>query len=378
MKNIFRFFYLLISVLMIFTACEKKDSLPFYKSGTAPVLASDVTAIAPPPADSDKVVMKLSWTNPEYATDSSTVKYIVQIDSSGKDFSEAYTLNVTGKLDTAFTAKYLNNILLGFGFDFGVAYSIDVRIISSYANNNDQKISNIVTVSATPYKVPPKVQLPSSGELYIVGNATQGGWDNPVPVPAQKFTQIDETTWVGVFNLIGGNEYLLLPVNGDWNHKYAVEDKSVPDLNKGGSFGYDLSDNFPAPSTSGWYKITIDFQQGTFKVEPYAATVPDNLYIVGDATNGEWTNPVPTPQQEFSKISSTTFELTLPLVGGGQYLFLPVNGSWDHKYAAGDEADATGGIFQADTGNNFPGPADEGTYKIKVEFSDNRYSVTKQ
>ena len=377
MKNILRFFSLMLCTAIVLAGCDKKDSIPFYKNGTAPVLTSDITSFTSTAADSDNVAINFSWTSPGYAADSASVKYIVQIDSAGKDFSNAYSLTVTGVTDTSFTAKQFNAVLLGFGFDFGVAYSVDMRVVSSYANNNDQKISNVVTISATPYKIPPKVALPSSGELYIVGSATQGGWDNPVPVPSQKFTQVDETTWVGVFNLSGGNEYVMLPVNGDWGHKYSVADKTVSGLNGGGDFGYDLSDNIPGPATSGWYKITVDFQQGKFKVEPYNGTVPNELFIVGGATPGGWNNPVPVPGQQFTKLSSNMFELTLPLTGGQTYLFLPTNGSWDHKYAK-DDGDATGGTFQADSGSDLPGPATDGSYKISVDFSTNTYKVIKQ
>lgn len=173
------------------------------------------------------------------------------------------------------------------------------------------------------------------------------------------------------------SEYLLLPVNGDWTHKYAVADKTISGLNQGGDFGYDLNDNFPGPSASGWYKITVDFQQGKFKAEPYTGTVPDDLFIVGGATPGGWDNPVPTPSQQFAKSSSTQFEITLPLKSGEKFLFLPKNGSWDHKYA-GDETDETGGTFLVDAGNDMPAPGTDGTYKIIVNFSDNTYTVSPQ
>src|SRR5205085_1039964 len=168
-------------------------------------------------------------------------------------FANAISKTVTGADSASFTAKELNDIALGFGFAFNTAYSMDIRLVSSYANNNDQKTSNTVTIQYTPYKIPPKVALPASGELYLVGSATQGGWNNPVPVPAQKFAQIDETTWAGVFQLNGNSEYLVLPVNGDWSHKYAVADKTAAGLSEGGDFGYDLSDNIPSPANAGLY-----------------------------------------------------------------------------------------------------------------------------
>ncbi|HMD00155.1 MAG TPA: hypothetical protein VKH37_08370, partial [Ferruginibacter sp.] len=79
-------------------------------------------------------------------------------------------------------------------------------------------------------------------------------------------TRLDSVTYEGTFYLNGGQEYLMLPVNGDWSHKYAVADKTLTGLSAGGSFGYDLNDNFPAPANTGMYKIHVDFQRGFFTV----------------------------------------------------------------------------------------------------------------
>jgi len=231
----------------------------------------------------------------------------------------------------------------------------------------------------TPYKIPPKIALPTSLKLFIVGDATAGGWNNPVPVPSQELVRLDETTWGGVFQLIGGKQYLLLPVNGDWSHKFSVANNSLPGLNAGGDFGFDLSDNFPGPTASGLYKIIVDFQQGKFSVTPYSGALPSNLYIVGDATAGGWNNPVPTPSQQFTRLNSSVFEITLPLIGGKQYLLLPVNGDWSHKFAVANNTVpglAAGGTFGYDLSDNFPGPAASGTYKISVNFVTNKFVVT--
>jgi hypothetical protein len=124
----------------------------------------------------------------------------------------------------------------------------------------------VLKLVATPYAIPPKVALPTGGVLFLVGSATAGGWNNPVPVPSQKFTQVSSTLYELTVPLIGGQEYLFLPTNGDWSHKYAVTDKTVAGLADGGDFGYDKNDNFPGPLASGTYKISVDFQRGKFTV----------------------------------------------------------------------------------------------------------------
>jgi subtilase family serine protease len=106
----------------------------------------------------------------------------------------------------------------------------------------------------------------NNGDLFLVGSATAGGWNNPVPVPTQQFTRTNTTTYELTVALSGGQEYLLLPKNGDWGHKYAVKDKTLSGLNTGGEFGADLGDNFPGPSVTGNYKIVVDFKLGKFTV----------------------------------------------------------------------------------------------------------------
>ncbi len=370
---------LFFCVTIVFASCDKVNDLPYYGNGTGAVLSSSVTTVAPAPADSLTDVVTFSWTSPEYSIDSSNVKYVIEIDSAGRNFSNAVTRTVSGALSTTFTAKDFNTILLGFGFSFNVPYDIEARVTSSYANNNEQITSNTIKLTATPYKIPPKIALPTSGSLFLVGDATEGGWNNPVPVPSQEFVKIDETTYGGIFQLNGAKQYLILPVNGDWSHKYAVANNSITGLSAGGDFGYDLSDNFPGPETSGLYKIIVDFQTGKFTVTPYAGVLPTNLYIVGDATAGGWNNPVPVPSQQLTRLNSSVWQTTISLEGGKQYLLLPVNGDWSHKFAVEDNSITnlwSGGEFGYDLNANFPGPPTSGTYKITVNFLNNSFSVT--
>ena len=270
---------------------------------------------------------------------------------------------------------------MAYDFKIGVAYDMDIRITASYANNNNQLKSNTIKVKMTPYKVPPKIALPTSGELFIVGDGTQGGWNNPVPAPSQEFARLDETTFAGVFKMNGGNQFLLLPVNGDWTNKYAVANNNVGGINAGGDFGYNLSDNFKAPTTTGFYKIVVDFQIGKFSITPYTSTLADNLFMVGDATPGGWNNPVPTPSQQFTRLNSVEYTLTLNnVVGGKQYLLLPVNGDWGNKYAVDDNSVtglSAGGSFGYNLAQNFPAPAANGNYKIDINFATLKFKTTK-
>ena len=487
MKNMLRAFLLMVCAGLIFAACNKLEDLPFYKNGNAVELSASADAITPTPADSLNDVITFSWTSPNYASDSSTFKYILELDTSNT-FSSKYAKEVSGALTTALTGKELNNILLVWGLSLGNPHNINARLVSSYANNNEQYTSNVITVAMSAYgdssvlsasatdvtcelatadqhaidlswtssfngysgAVTYTLQYDSTGKnfagakeiaidantytksftqgelnliainsgviggtsgkidfrvkaatalgavvfsniatikvttfisapdnLYIVGDATPGGWSNPVPVPSQQFTKADAYSFSIIVHLNAAPaSYLFLPLNGNWDHKYGGSSATGGTLLKDGEVP---GSNTPGPAAAGLYKITVNFQTNSYSVT--AVTVPSNLYIVGDATAGGWNNPVPTPAQQFTKISEGVFGIITNLnAAPASYLFLPLNGNWDHKFGgATNGTEAGGGTLLADgavPGSNTPAPAAGGLYKIIVNFATNKYTVT--
>ena len=365
MKNIFKYLLLAAGVLFLYSSCKKVDDLPYYNNGTASVLTSSTTTIAPATADSDKVVATFSWTSPNYAVDSSMQKFVIEIDSSGRNFAKAATFTVMKSLSRSFLAKELNAVLLNLGFAYNTAYDVDVRVKSSYANNNEQYLSNVVKIRMTAYVTPPKVEPPSSKTLFLVGNATAGGWGNPVPARVQQFTRLDSVTYEGTFFLNGGGQYLMLPVNGSWDHKYSVDDNTIAGLANGGKFGADLSSNFPGPANSGMYKINANFQTGIFtvtKVKQYAL-----LYVPGDYQG--WT-PASAPTLG-SPNNDGVYE---------GYVNIPGNNSFEFKFATTpDWNNAIGGtgVDGGTLGGDNLKVSGAGYYLLKANTNDNTWSATK-
>lgn len=373
MKQFNKTISLIVAVAFVFASCEKKEDLKSYAIGTAPVLSATSTTVAPLVIDSNKFSLILNWTDPKHSQDPKLYKFVIEIDSANRNFSKAYTRTVIGKLTDSIVAKEFNNIMLAWGFEFNKAYDVDVRVTSSYGNNNEQLKSNILKLRATPYKIPPKVALPPSGRLFIVGGATEGGWNNPVPAPAQELARLDETTYGGVFKLTSGEKYLLLPVNGSWDAKFGADVPAGDNLS--GSFKAEGAD-VPAPSATGYYKMTIDFQKGRYTLQ--AITLPNdlpaNLFIVGGATPGGWNNPVPVPSQRLTRLNSVWFDVRIALTSGEKYLLLPVNGSWDKKFGAdAPNADNKSGTFKAE-GADIPAPV-SGTYDLRIDFYTGKYTL---
>ncbi len=376
-----------IILMLLFAACKKDEVKVIYSGGTAPTLSTSVAHINMVPDDSMANVFSFSWSDPAYSisTGNNTldVTYVIEVDSANKNFTNFKSISVTNALSAAMNGKTLNKLMSDLGYtDSSTNYSLQARVKASLYLSSTQLTSNTVNFVVSPYSTKPTALYPVPDELFIVGDATAGDWSNPVPLPSQQFTKLDEFTFGGMFHLIGGKKYLLLPDNGQWN-KYAVANAGAPGMAQGGDFIVNAGQDSPGPATSGLYKIIVNFVTGKYAVSAVtnaADTTPSNLYIVGDATTGQWANPVPTPAQQFTRETSSGFEITLPLQAAKKYLFLPVNGIWD-KYAVADAAAPgmkEGGTLVVNTGQDIPGPDEAGTYKIEVEFINKTYKVTKQ
>jgi len=365
-------------ITLLYTACDKVDNLPYYENGKAVTLSSSAATLAPPAADSNKTVLSLSWTYPNYATDSSNIKYVIEIDSTGKNFANAAGRSVLKSLTTSFTAKELNTILLAKGYAFNVPVDMDVRVISSYANNNERLTSNTIKIRMTPYKIPPKVALPTSTRVFIVGDATTFGWTNDPAPPfpaAREFARLDETTWGGIMYLKGSGAYKLLQTQGNWDTQFHMVDGGTATA---GSFVQQNADpGFPSPSTAGWYKIILDFQSGKYTVTAVSNDLPQELYLTGDAMPSGWTNTPPVAQQ-LTRLNSSEYSISIALAPGKVYKLLSTQGQWQPQFGG---SSATGGTLGANYGSGsdpdaIPTPSAAGTYKIKVNFVTNTYTVT--
>ncbi len=368
------------ALCILATACSKVGNLPTtnFKNGTAPVLADSAKLLNPVVSDSNSTALVLTWSNPHYATDSASQKYVIEIDSSGRNFSKESTIVVTGALEYSFAAKQLNNILLAMGVAYNTATKLDIRVTSSLGNNNQQLQSNVVSVTFTTYVVPPKVVPPASKTLFLVGSASSAGWDNPVPVPAQAFTMVDSVLYEGTFFINGGQQYLLLPVNGDWTQKYAVMDASVPNLSAGGSFGYfsnanptAYTSNIPAPAQTGLYTITVDFQQGTFSVKQVSQY--GVLYVPGDYQS--WTPS--SAAQLGSPKNDGNYDGYVNIPAGGTYQFkFTGEPDWNGSTWGDTAANGQSGVLSLGGGNNLQVPGG-GWYEISANTNANTWSATK-
>jgi starch-binding outer membrane protein SusE/F len=268
-------------LLLVITSCEKAENKVFFEGGTPPQLSASTGNVVLEPGLESNVALVLSWTNPDYkfttGISSQDVTYTLEMDTAGGNFSSSNKVTTVVSKDTRkiYTVGDLNNILgntMVLQLDPRREYTIQIRVTSSISVSGGgaaaKLTSNTVSFKTTPFAPPPKVQPPTTGHLYLVGDATPGAWNNPVPVPSQEFTKISNTMYEITVPLSGGKHYLFLPLNGDWGNKYACHDKTTQSPN-GGNFGYNGNDSYwnddiPGPTGDGNYKITVDFQLGKY------------------------------------------------------------------------------------------------------------------
>ncbi|MDI3319536.1 SusE domain-containing protein [Pinibacter soli] len=392
MKLIYKLLSVVVASLVLFASCKKDEnrSILTLPKGAATKLTASTTTLVLTEAHAKDTVITFTWPAVNYGYNA-LATYTLEFSLPADTFKKANKVLVGSNiLKQQFSGADFNQIAILLGMTPAAQGKMLARVRSDLKTDKDansnvpSSYSDTITLNVTPYSTKPVPKYPVPDSLYIVGSATDGGWNNPVPLPNQRFTKLDDNTFGIIVHLTGGQEYVFLPKNGDWGHKYNVTSNTDPNLKKGGPFVPDGGNlNIPGPVATGNYKIIVDFVAGTYAVTAFdVSTIPANLYIIGDATAGGWNNPVPAATQQFTKIGLSTFQISIPLTSGGGkgYLLIPVNGSWDHKYAVDNGKNAAykaGGPFTTDSGDNIPPPDESGTYKVTVSFVNNTYSVTK-
>jgi starch-binding outer membrane protein SusE/F len=278
MKNAIKNIAVLIAGSLLFAACKKQIANVQYTGGTAPVLTASSTAAQVLKIENkDNTALVLSWTNPNYefttGPSSQDVTYTIQIDTTGSDFvnPNLSETSISKDVSTTLTVSEFNKKLLGMNLQPGVTYNTQIRVRAALGNTSVPLYSNIINLTVTPYldalvAPPGTAPLYDDGHLYLVGSATAGGWDNPVPVPTQEFTKVDATHYTITVPLTGGQEYLMLPKNGDWSSKYGNACGSNSCNSASGDNFKAGGDNIKGPASSGTYTITVNFVTGKFTI----------------------------------------------------------------------------------------------------------------
>lgn len=399
------FIYITCALLLVLSACESDLLKTTIINGTSPVLTATSMQITLARADSANNALTLTWTDPKYLEDTSNGNvvgsYLIEIDKT-ESFSASTVISMGNELEQSYSVYKLNKLLLDMECTTDIVNDIYIRVKSVFFCS-DTLISNVLKLSITPYAtvIPPTIAVPA--ELYITGDATPGGWDKPIP-DDQKFTQETSTIFTLSLYLKASSSYALITdgTGNNWTPCYRLAPTiDAASVAYGGTFVWDgdgsdynwTTVNFVSPPSDGTYKLTFNFQDATYTLVdisgPPAITVPEALYITGDATAAAWGD---CSAQQFTKVNNTTFSITIELIADKNYALItdPTGANWTPCYRLAPTDTPADRIWDgsfvwdgegSDYGwgsKNFQAPPDDGTYTLTFDFQTATYTVAEE
>ncbi len=283
MKNIKSIFVFPLFTAIVLLSCEKADPKVTFLGGTAPSLtASSTSPLVLSQAQAAYSSLQFQWTDPSYqfsnGVNTQDVYYTLQIDTVGANGSASFTnpnmvqLPFTAEVSTSYTVKGLNTVLAGLQLADYVPHNFAFRIKATLASNGAQVsggvpvYSNVVKITISTYL---DVVYPVPASLFITGSATAKSWmgGGDAAVVSQQFTKTNSYTFVlSGFPIIGGQEFLLVPVYGNWTNKYGTVGANDTNNTSGDAF-VPAGNNFLAPAASKAYTITVNFKTGKYSIQ---------------------------------------------------------------------------------------------------------------
>jgi hypothetical protein len=357
MKNIKKLFSLAALLAIVFTACQKVEDLAVHQRGVAPSLMISATTLTPKVEDSTKVALTLDWTYPNHATSPKNIKYTIEIDSVTKNFSSPLSKVVIEGLSTTFLNKDLNKFALGKRYEINKPLDLQVRVTSSYLNNNERIASNVMAFKYTPYRELINYEFPKA--LRVAGNFQN--WD---PATAPKIvdpaaTGTTGSNYEGYINFNNANPEFKLVKGNNWG---------AGDFGSSGPGTIGGGDNFRLTNGAGVYLLKASTQNMT-----WSATKITTWGIIGDATPGDWGSST-----AMTLNSNGTYTLTANLIGGKELKFR-ANNDWAINF--GDNKANNGPDGVPDYGGDNIAIASSGSYVITLDLTlagNYSYTIRKQ
>lgn len=272
----------LLGVFALSCEFEVEPTPTFNKSDADVTVTSSTTTVAVSANDSLKEVVSLTWTDPGYTVGLDNTKFSIRVAKSGTNFSSFVSKDFTGVLSASLLGRDLNGAAYKFGANPGEAMALDVMVLATHSNNNEQKVSNVLQVTVTTFT-----------DLGLAGSASS--------ISLSSETADEEAlslNWTSAFKGFSAvKTYELQYAEGGSSFESPITE-TVTTFNKMYSHA-DLNDIALgygiAPDTDG----TIDFRIRatnelgtetfsnivTVTVTPYATSFPP-LYGMGDALKG--------------------------------------------------------------------------------------------
>lgn len=282
MKNMIKLLFGSLFLAMAVSSCTKDENRVIFQGGTNPVLSgSSAGPLVLLKDNKDNVALTLNWTNPDYmfntGISSQDVNYILQVDTTGKNFTSSNLQERSIAKDTnlVLLVKDLNSFLSKMELQAGTQYNMELRIKATLGSGAVPVYSNVLQIKVTPYLdfavEPPGTAANNydDGNLWVTGDCFPSpDWANPLPAPydvSLKFTKVDKLHYELVCDFDATGGYKMIQTQGVWATQYHAV---VAGQALSGEFvKADADPQFASPGV-GRYKIEVNFQTGKYKLTP--------------------------------------------------------------------------------------------------------------
>lgn len=355
-----------VVVAAITASCLKVEDTPqFAKSNTTLAVTATATTISVTAKDSTNAALTLNWNDPKYSLGLSKSLFTVYVSPTGTNFATFGTKSFSGVLTGSLLGKEINGIALKLGGVVGQTITLDVKVVASQENNNDQKVSNVLQVTYSPY-----------GDVALTATSTAKALS-----PASANNATDTLTWTQAFvGYSGVKTYQLQYAKGSTSFASPVSTAV-----SGFSLVYTQSDlnkialgvgGLPNVATPVDFRVVATNELGnktysnvvTLTITPWSAA--NSIDVIGDATPGGWNtgtemyrvDPVNKPAE---------WTIITKLIGGNSVKFR-ADQQWNTNWGASNWPSGTG----TQNGNNIPVGGSTGYYQITFNAGTGAYSFT--
>lgn len=368
-------FVLFLASLLTLWSCEDRELVTVENNGAPMVIDLSAESLVLDKNFPNNPALTIAW-NPATYSVPVQISYRVEV-SADEAFTTPVLLGTVTESATAvtYTTSQINGVAGSLGFEPFVASTMYVRVSSFLGTNTLASVSNVTSLSVTPYVL-------AYPDFYIVGEASYVGW---TAANAQLLHKNEEFATIYTY-LENGKEFRFLGQK-DWNPlNYSINAPGIRDEYK---YFITVSDNIikgaedenmKFTGATGIYKLVINAKDDTKSLKATASPIPGfdfpEIYLVGNIAGNGWSaeNGI-----AMTNISAGVFEFTTALAADTEFKILGQKSWGDLEWAnlGADNAGDTGFLGPKGDNGNIKFTGDGSNYKITVNLKAGTYKIVK-
>ncbi len=334
---------------LVFFSCEKDGEEAVVRPQTAPSLTSSATTAVLLEENEAEEALVLSWSAADYGYQAA-VEYVLQVETSGGDFSDPLNIDMGNELEKAFSVEELNSTAIRLGLLPEEEGQLLFRVMSAVSPLVERLASETAGALLTPYSA-------SIEPAFIYVPGAYQGWEPNSAAPL--VSPEDNGVYVGIVPITGSEE------PADLEFKITMGDgEELTWYGDGGDGKLSTSGENLSVAEPGTYEFTVNMNELTWSARRYS------WGVIGDAT-GSWE----VDQDMTYHYEEGVWKLTIGLTAGT--IKFRLNDDWGTNYGDDDPGNEQ---LDFNSPNNIP-VAEAGTYEIVLNLQDPEnpvYSLTKQ